>query len=61
MPNYEFSCDECGTHKIIESSVYMDVPTPSCDACVVSMRRVWSAPPVKFNASGFYSTDNKSR
>ena len=61
MPNYEFSCDQCGTHKIVESSVYISVPTPLCDSCSVDMRRVWSAPPVKFVGGGYYSTDNPKR
>ena len=61
MPNYEFQCSDCSNQKIVESSVYISVPTPTCDDCNTLMQRIWSAPPVKFNASGFYSTDNKSR
>jgi hypothetical protein len=29
---------------------------PYCDTCNQPMSRVYSAPPVKFNATGFYST-----
>jgi len=61
MPSYEFSCDACGTYKILEASVFVDLPAPNCDTCSQSMRRIFSVPPVKFLGGGFYSTDNPKR
>jgi putative FmdB family regulatory protein len=61
MPSYEFSCDACGTYKILEASVFADLPAPNCDTCSESMRRIFSVPPVKFLGGGFYSTDNPRR
>lgn len=61
MPSYEFSCDACGTYKILEASVFVDLPAPNCESCSESMRRIFSVPPVRFLGGGFYSTDNPKR
>jgi predicted nucleic acid-binding Zn ribbon protein len=33
-----------------------DTALPPCPTCGETMSRVWSAPAVKFNGTGFYST-----
>ena len=56
MPRYDFKCETCLS--IIE--VTENIP-PMCTTCHGTMVRVWSAPAVKFNGSGFYTTDSKGR
>lgn len=51
MPRYDFKCETCT--EIIE--VTENIP-PMCTTCNNTMVRVWSAPAVKFNGTGFYST-----
>jgi len=55
---YEFKCEKCGIQYETESSIHSEVSNPNC--CGQPMSRVWSTPSVKFNASGFYSTDNRT-
>jgi putative FmdB family regulatory protein len=51
MPNYDFKCNTCGT------MVEVQDPTPTgCTTCGYTMERVWTAPAIKFNGTGFYST-----
>jgi putative FmdB family regulatory protein len=51
MPNYDFKCETC--QSIIETNE--NIP-PVCTTCLSTMIRLWSAPAVKFNGPGFYST-----
>lgn len=53
MPTYEYECKECEYKK--EFGIRFEVG-PDCDKCYKTMTRVWSAPAVKFNGPGFYST-----
>lgn len=53
MPNYDYKCDVCGGQQEVERS-FGDDTQPVC--CQTIMSRIWSAPAVKFNGSGFYST-----
>jgi putative FmdB family regulatory protein len=53
MPNYDYKCDVCGGQQEVERS-FGDDTQPVC--CQTTMTRVWSAPAVKFNGTGFYST-----
>jgi len=55
---YEFKCEQCGIQYETEFSIHNEVSAPNC--CGQQMSRVWSVPSVKFNASGFYSTDNRT-
>jgi len=52
VPNYDFKCDTCGT--IME---LQDPAPPPCGACGYTMTRIWTVPGIKFNGTGFYSTD----
>ncbi len=58
MPVYEYKCSKCQI--VIEYKRDFDDNTdPLC--CNEVMQRQWSSPGVLFNASGFYSTDNRKR
>ena len=57
MAIYEFKCEKCGIQYETEISINSEI-TATC--CGQTMSRVWSVPSVKFNASGFYSTDNRT-
>lgn len=53
MAKYDYKCNVCGGVQEIEKPIGSDW-IPTC--CGESMNQVYSAVPVKFNASGFYST-----
>jgi len=57
MAIYEFKCEKCGIQYETEISIHSEI---SANCCGQAMTRVWSVPSVKFNASGFYSTDNRT-
>lgn len=59
MPTYEYKCDSCSNTYTIDRGINEDSVAPVCVDCRTSMSRVWSSPTILFNASGFYSTDNK--
>jgi len=59
MPNYIFKCNTCGNtreqfiyHKDYERYI---VRCPTLD-CNEPMKRTYTAPGIKFNGPGFYST-----
>lgn len=57
MPTYDYAC-ECGaTMEIIKGFSDTIQQEYEC-SCGGTMRRVYAAPAIKFNGSGFYSTDN---
>jgi len=51
MPLYDFKCITC--NEVIETNE--NIP-PVCSTCSGTMQRIWTAPGIKFNAPGFYST-----
>lgn len=51
MPYYDFECKTCV--KIVETT---DPSQPVCTGCGSVMVRIYSAPPIHFKGSGFYST-----
>jgi putative FmdB family regulatory protein len=53
MPLFDFKCNTC--NEVVEVSENVQTP---CGTCGETMQRVWSPVGVKFNGSGFYSTDN---
>ena len=58
---YDYKCDDCATSYEVERSMYAtDVP-PVCVACSKSMTRVWGVGSIRFEGTGFYSTDNPKR
>ena len=62
VPTYDYCCPRCFLKMELNRSIHgeiTDVPCPDCKD--VNMNRVWTAPPVQFNAGGFYSTDNPKK
>jgi len=56
MASYEYKCRADGSTQTIQRGMTEDEVVPLCAICKEPMERVYSAPPVKFNGSGFYST-----
>lgn len=56
MASYEYKCENDSEFVVITRGMSDDEIIPYCDTCNDPMTRVYSAPPVKFNGSGFYST-----
>jgi putative FmdB family regulatory protein len=60
MPVYTFRCLGCGqtidTTRTIEAVAHLEI---TCDRCGGEMKRIFSAPSVRFKGPGFYSTDNR--
>ena len=50
MPLFDFKCITCS--EMVETNE--NIP-PICTTCGGTMQRVWSAPGIKFNATGFSS------
>ena len=57
MPSYDYKCSHCSIDVTVERSIHEDSVAPAC--CGEPMTRIFTAPPVQFNATGFYSSDNK--
>jgi len=58
MATYEYTCFGDGETVIIERSIHDAEPEYDCPQCGSTLQRVFTAPPVKFNTTGFYSTDH---
>jgi putative FmdB family regulatory protein len=59
MPTYGYRCPGCGA----EFDVWQRMSDPagaSCPECGQAARRVFFAPAIVFNGSGFYKTDSRS-
>ena len=56
MATYEYACGEDFSTQTIQRGMTDDEIIPLCDLCNRPMSRVYTAPPVKFNGTGFYST-----
>jgi putative FmdB family regulatory protein len=57
MPTYEYKCDN--NHFYSEVRLMTEnssVSTCKEEGCLLELKRVFSAPPVTFKGSGFYST-----
>lgn len=57
MATYDYECKKCNNTIEIQRSMSEQATEVICE-CGETRTRVWTAPPIKFNASGFYSTDN---
>lgn len=55
MPVYDYKC-ECGKTRTQTVSIKQSEFRAVCD-CGKDMKRVYGAPTIKFNGSGFYTTD----
>jgi predicted nucleic acid-binding Zn ribbon protein len=56
VASYDYKCDNDLTVITISRGMTEDEIIPYCDKCNEPMSRLYSAPPVKFNGTGFYST-----
>lgn len=61
MPSYEYDCMPCGTRYTKNRSMSEEDPGYKCDTCNKPLVRVYSDIGVRFNGSGFYSTENKKK
>ena len=53
---YDYECPGEGEKVTIERSIHEAESEFMCSTCGAKMVRIYTAPPVKFNGSGFYST-----
>ena len=53
---YDYRCVICGGEQSLQRSIHAEADNPVC--CGQTMGRMYTVPAIKFNASGFYSTDN---
>ena len=60
MPTYEYSCDGCGA-TLERWQRFQDSPLTECPSCGGRLHRLFSAAPVIFKGSGWYSTDSRSK
>lgn len=56
VASYEYTCGVDLEVVTITRGMTDDEIIPYCDKCNEPMTRLYSAPPVKFNGTGFYST-----
>lgn len=61
MPAYEYDCMACAVRYTKVRSMSENDPGYNCEICKNSLVRVYSNIGVTFNASGFYSTDNRKK
>ena len=54
---YEYECPGDGEIITIERAISDPEIDYACSLCGTKLQRVWSVPFIKFNGSGFYSTD----
>jgi putative FmdB family regulatory protein len=52
-PIYEFKCPVCSTNAEVKAAVDESIVYPSCQYCLISMDRVWTAPPAHFKGTGW--------
>lgn len=56
MASYEYKCNNDNEVVIVNRGMTEEEILPYCDTCNEPMSRVYTAAPVKFNGTGFYST-----
>ena len=56
-PVYAYKCGSCGDSQEQKRGFDESAPATMCGDCLVAMERVFSATPIHFKGSGFYSTD----
>ena len=53
MPNYEYSCKECGTYGSVYRTYKEADGGMNCPKCKIDMVRVFSAPGISFKGDGW--------
>lgn len=56
MATYEYECPADGELVMVTRPMSEPEGEYFCETCGDKLKRVFNAPPVKFNATGFYST-----
>jgi putative FmdB family regulatory protein len=56
MPIYEYVCSQCGRRCEVVQKV-SDPPLKKCKSCGGALKKVISAPAIKFKGNGWYITD----
>ena len=56
MATYEYECPGDGEMVIVTRPMSEPEGEYFCETCGDKLKRVFNAPPVKFNTGGFYST-----
>ena len=59
MPFYEYRCENC-CHQFEVKQSFEDNSNVTCPRCQGEARRIFSAVPVHFKGSGFYTTDYRN-
>lgn len=57
MAIYSYSCPDCNITQDKVRGISEPEPRYECEVCGSVMFRIYNAPGVTFNGSGFYSTD----
>ena len=53
MPNYEYSCKECGTYGSVYRTYKEDDSGMQCPKCKIDMVRVFTVPGISFKGDGW--------
>jgi putative FmdB family regulatory protein len=53
MPNYEYSCKECGTYGSVYRTYKEDDSGLDCPKCKTAMARIFTAPGISFKGNGW--------
>lgn len=61
MPVYEYKCEPCDTRYIESRGITEEQKLVNCPTCDTILKRVFNAPVVTFNGSGFYANDKKGK
>lgn len=60
MATYEYRCADGHVTPVVRAMTDPSVPTVPCEKCKAEAKRIYDAPPIKFNAPGF-STGTRTR
>jgi putative FmdB family regulatory protein len=61
VPSYSYNCPLCNTDYTEIRGILEEEKPIQCENCKVDYIRVFSAPVVSFNGTGFYATDKKGK
>jgi len=56
MPIYDYRCDKCNIERTQSISITETEFKAICN-CGNTMKRIYKSPAIKFNGTGFYTTD----
>ena len=59
MPTYTYTCGKCGTFDHKQSMT--DDSLTHCPKCKKEVKKIFVPAGIKFNGSGFYSTDSRGK